>query len=497
MKTQIITLESHDDLISVRDRLSWVKTPRVLLVWPGYEDVTLRSLDLKVLQRQADSLGAQIGLVTRRDSVRREAEAWGIPVFESTAAAQKESWPAHKTRSQRVMRPPRRDLREIRQAAIPSEAGWRSNAGIRIGMFALGVLAVLAVAGIFVPRAAITLEPESQSQDVVIPVVASPSIQSVFVTGSVPSRFETIIVEGAQTIPIIGQITLPVTRARGIARFENLTESEVAIPAGTVIFTLGESPVRFATLNPTRIRPGIDEFVEAPVEAVEAGAAGNLPANALQAIEGSVGLSAAVTNPEPTDGGSDQTAIGASAADREQLRQSVLGDLTSQAEVNLQSLAAPDDLLLLDTMTVSQTLAENFNPPFDQAGTSLTLNMRVEFTIQVVSTDDLDQLARSALDAALPGGFVPAADSLTIESVSAPVTDAQGVTTWNMKAARRLVRSVDAGQVLNLVRGRSTEAAAAALQGGLELESAPRIQVLPAWWPWLPIIPFRIDIVTQ
>ena len=51
MKTQIITLESHDDLISVRDKLSWAKTPRILLVWPKYEDVTLRLLDLKFEMR--------------------------------------------------------------------------------------------------------------------------------------------------------------------------------------------------------------------------------------------------------------------------------------------------------------------------------------------------------------------------------------------------------------------------------------------------------------
>ena len=71
MKTQIITLESHDDLISVRDRLSWAKTPRILLVWPKYEKVTLRQVDLKVLQRHASSLGAQLGLVTRARRDRR------------------------------------------------------------------------------------------------------------------------------------------------------------------------------------------------------------------------------------------------------------------------------------------------------------------------------------------------------------------------------------------------------------------------------------------
>ncbi len=106
MKTQIFTLEAHDDLISVRDRLSWAKTPRILLVWPKGEKISLRLLDLKVLQRHADSLGAQLGLVTRRSSVRREAESLGIPVFESTSAAQRETWPTTPPRKQRIPRQP-------------------------------------------------------------------------------------------------------------------------------------------------------------------------------------------------------------------------------------------------------------------------------------------------------------------------------------------------------------------------------------------------------
>src|SRR6266704_5060243 len=113
MKTQIITLESHDDLISVRDRLSWAKTPRILLVWPKYENVTLRQVDLKVLQRHAASLGAQLGLVTRTRRVRADAEALGIPVFESAGQAQKVAWPkvTHKRLPERI---PDKNLREKR-----------------------------------------------------------------------------------------------------------------------------------------------------------------------------------------------------------------------------------------------------------------------------------------------------------------------------------------------------------------------------------------------
>ena len=52
-------------------------------------------------------------------------------------------------------------------------------------------------------------------------------------------------------------------------------------------------------------------------------------------------------------------------------------------------------------------------------------------------------------------------------------------------------------QVLNLVRGRSPEAAGAALSTALSLERAPRIELAPEWWPWLPLIPFRITVSTQ
>src|SRR5918996_1370603 len=143
MKTQIITLESYDDLISVRDRLSWAKTPRILLVWPKYEKVTLRQVDLKVLHRHALSLGAQLGLVTRRRRVRDDAEALGIPVFLSTGQAQRLPWPTPRRRRW-PRRSPRKELiHHKREQARQVSDAWRANPIIRVGSFAVGVLSVL------------------------------------------------------------------------------------------------------------------------------------------------------------------------------------------------------------------------------------------------------------------------------------------------------------------------------------------------------------------
>ncbi|MFZ5882070.1 MAG: baseplate J/gp47 family protein [Chloroflexota bacterium] len=497
MKTQIFTLEAHDDLISIRDRLAWAKTPRILLVWPKGERIALRPLDLKVLQRQAEALGAQLGLVTRSASVRREAEALGMPVFESTAAAQRQAWPVRGPRARRLPPPPRRDLRRLRSEALPAEAPWRSRLSVRVIAFGLGILAALAVAGLFVPRARVTLHPEERTQRLVFPVLANPSIQSVFVSGSVPARIESVAVEGGQSMPVTSRIPVPLTGARGVARFQNLTQAEVEIPAGTVVSTLGDPPVRFATLNGTRLTAGLDQIVEVPIEAVQAGAGGNVEAGMIQAIEGPLGLMATVGNPEATGGGSDTTALGPTADDRFLLRERLARELAQQAAAALRSRLSDDDLLLEDTLKVSQTLEESYNPPAGRQGATLALTLRLEFTVQVVSRQDLEELAAASLDATAPQGFYPVADTLSFRALTHPFTYADGDTRWQMQAERRLLRVMATDQLLRLVLGRRPEQARDLAAGFDEFDGPPQVELTPAWWPWMPLIPFRVEVIVQ
>ena len=53
MKTTILHLEEHDDVITVQDRLGWAKSPRALLIWPDEGRILTRQLDLVLLQRTA------------------------------------------------------------------------------------------------------------------------------------------------------------------------------------------------------------------------------------------------------------------------------------------------------------------------------------------------------------------------------------------------------------------------------------------------------------
>ena len=496
VKTQIITLESHDDLISVRDRMSWAKTPRILLVWPKYEKVTLRQVDLKILQRHALYLGAQLGLVTRTRHVREEAEALRIPVFESAGQAQKIAWPT--PRRKRLLRhTPRRDLRAKRdQVQVPEEA-WRAHPAARVGMFSVGVLSVLVLVALFIPRAQVTLSPVSITQSIVLPVIANPSVDSVYITGSIPAREKRVIVEGEHTVVVTGEGIVPQSKAKGVVLFRNLTQQSVTIPAGTIVEAARDALVRFVTLEEGLLEAGVGKTIELPVEAVEGGIAGNLPEDALIVIGGRLGLSLSVTNPEPTIGGREMASVQASDTDRKRAKELLMKSLDGMAREKFGEETNAGDLVFDETLHVSQVLLEEYDPPAGAVGTKLTLTMQVEYAVSYASASDLTELASLALNASLPSGFLPVSDALTLKPASKPTISDDGSARWTMRVERKIVQQVDPAKVTHLIQGYGSGMAQSRLEEQLPLASSPQISLSPSWWPWVPIVPFRISVVTQ
>jgi hypothetical protein len=489
LKTQIITLESHDDLISVRDKFSWAKTPRILLVWPKFEKITLRLLDLKVLHRHADSLGSQLGLVTRRANVRRDAESLGIPVFKSTAAAQRDLWPDSPPRSRRIPKPPLRDLRRIRDSVHAKEASWRTSLLGRVLTFTVGVIAVLTVASIFVPRAALTLYPDAETQNIVIPVAASQSVQSVSVTGAVPAQTISVTLKAEQSLAITSEISVPKSKSNGIARFTNLSQVDIEIPAGTIVST--ESSIRFVTLKDTRLPAGIKKFVDTPIEASVLGPQGNVLADKIVVVEGPLALSVSVTNPEVMTGGASVREIGATENDRAKLRNAVIENLRRTAESKMRAQIATADLLLLDTFEATKIMGENFEPPVGQPATILTLTMQVEYSARYVSDTELKTLSLSTLNSSVPESFEAKAQP-TYKIITEPSTDTAGVSHFELAVSRTLLHQVDPLRVFSIVRGHRPRSIKDELVSSLALRADPTFIMTPSWWPWLPLIPFNI-----
>ncbi len=252
MKTQIISLELHDDLVSVRDRMSWAKAPRILLVWPRFERITLRPLDLRILQQHAEYLGADLGLVSRSAAVWRVAKGFGIPVFRTTTKAQRDAWPSRPgaTKARRRAPPKSADeLAALRASAREDDAGWTAGPVARIGFFLLGVLAVLAVAAVFVPRATIVLAPVTMTQDISLPAETTEAEPSAIVAARLPAQAATVNVSATKSMKISTLASVPVAKATGIAHFQNLTLTPLIIPAGTVIYSVSPNGARYATLQ--------------------------------------------------------------------------------------------------------------------------------------------------------------------------------------------------------------------------------------------------------
>jgi hypothetical protein len=493
MKTQIITLESHDDLISVRDRMSWAKTPRILLIWPKYEKVTLRQVDLKILQRHASTLGAQLGLVTRRRRVRLDAEALNIPVFESTGKAQRVAWPQPASR-RLPRRVPDRSLREKREQVQVREEAWRSSPITRIVAFTVGVLSVFALLATFVPRAQVTLKPVTEPQSVSLPVIANPSVDSVFITGNIPAREIRIVVDGTHTVTVTGEGILPQSKAKGVVEFRNLTQDAVTIPAGTVVVAKG---VRFVTTESGEVDAGVGKTIELPVEAVERGISGNVDSETINAIEGRLGLLLAVTNRAPTEGGRERMSGQADDSDRARAKDLLLRSLENEARKQLAHEVDPGDVVFTDTFALSQILSEVYDPPPGAAGEKLTLTMRAEYSVRYASASDLTELAALALNSSLPPGYLAASDSLSVEPSAKPVTLANGSTRWVLRAERQIVQRIDPAQVTRTILGMNVKSAQKELGKNLPLANPPTITFVPSWWRWIPIVPFRVEVVTE
>lgn len=497
MKTQIITLESHDDLISVRDRMSWAKTPRILLVWPKYEKVTLRQVDLKVLQRHAVSLGAQLGLVTRARRVRADAEALRIPVFESTGEAQRIAWPRARRRRW-PRRAPRKDLRAQREELLAGRGErWQLHPVVRLGAFLLGVSSVLVLVALFIPRAQVRLRPETQMQSLTLPVTASPSVETVFITGSIPARQKSVTVEGTETVVVTGEGVIPQSKARGVAVFRNLTQQAIAIPVGSAIRTGDDSAIRFVTTREGEVEAGVGKTIELPIEAVEGGLSGNVDAETIVVVEGRLGLSLSVTNPEALKGGREVPSVQATDADRKRAKDTLVKMLETDARAELVEATSGGDILFEDTLAVSQILSEVYDPPAGAASTKLTLTMQVEFSAQYAAVSDLTELASLALNASLPSGFASASDALSLKPVTKPVAREDDSIYWTVRAERSIVRQIDNVQVAQMLQGVGTRRAQTLLQNSLSLQSTPEIELFPAWWPWMPMVPFRISVVTE
>ncbi len=485
MKVHIINLDPEDDHVSVRDKISWARSPKVILVWPRRGRPLDRRLDLAVVQRHAGRLGLDLGLMTFDPAIISNAERLNLPVFDSLERLPLGTW----AEEQKATPAPeeRRSLTELREAR-DADNGALVQLGERGRQIVVGVsiMAVLALAISILPSAEIVLNPAAIpiERNLSIWIDPLPASSSTMVQG----QSVTAEISGAIRADTTGRIRLPQATAAGEIEFINLTDGEISIPAGT---GLRAGDVRFLTTEGADLDSGEDSSIILAVEAVEPGISGNIAAGAIDSVEGPLGFLVTASNPERTQGGRDQVSGAVSADDMEKLRIDLEAELLENAENDLATQLDRGYELIPGSLRVTEVVDERYDIGLGEAAESLGLALVLKIEGLAYSVPLVREAAEQELLALLPKNRMLIPGSLSLEAVDSAEDWPSMEVLFAIEGA--LAKTVDRDQLRQSILGDQKADAAARLKQLLGLEQAPLIKTSPSWMPWVPWLGMRID----
>jgi hypothetical protein len=497
VKVHILHLDPHDDYVSTLDKLGWAKAPRVLIVWPRLGRVLTRRLDLVLLQRNAQQRSKQIGLITHDPDVRAYARELGIPVFDSMDDISEKKWHRRaQTRPVNIGRegpPPPDYLSPPDEAERPPRLN-PLNRILRFALTGIALFGLFLLVATLVPKAEITITPQSTIQEQELNLILDPEIEQPLPDGHIPAHWEHIVVEGTLRRPTTGSASVPAQTSFGSVIFINLTSDSVSVPEGTGLRASEYGDIRFVTTEDVSVPSERNAEVSAKIQAVLPGLAGNLPIDAVNAVEGPLGLVVSVTNPEATSGGTDETRPAVSSADRISLIDELSDQLITEASIKIQEALSSDVSLVEGSLRQTQTVEQAYDRQVGEPADSISLTLVLEIEGLAYHPDDIDQAVRTALEATLSEENVPVPETLSYEILSGPIMGRKETASISILAQQETYKVVDFSHIRELVRGHTTEEAVALLEKLLNLTSRPKIQISPVWFPRLPWLGLRIDI---
>ncbi len=493
MKIQIIQLEPEDDHSSARDKLSQVKAPSALLVWPRRGRPLARRLDLELIARHARRRGIALGLVVFDPEIRALAARLGLGVFDSL-----EGSPSPDTMPQMpaFLLPAREDrgsIAELREARDSARNPGRQlpPRARRIG-FGASVGSILVLAMVLIPRASVIVRPDRSPFHGTLGIWIDPDLESGPSAERIPGRHITVSVSGESRIETSGRTRLPSVAAAGEVSFRNLTDERVEIPAGTGVRA---GDIRFLTEAQATLAGEQDAEVTIVVLAALPGRSGNVAADTIDAVEGELGFLLSVSNPAPTSGGQDVLAGAVTSADLVSLRSNLELELLDQAAHDLRAQLSPADEFVPDSLRVVRVEQERFDRTAGAAAESLGL----ELTLKVEGLGFRRSEAQAALEAQLPerlpDGWQLIPGTLSFQAVEPEVQRPDGAAIMGSFQVRAdTARQVSFDQVRRLARGAPTARIAGDLSSEFDLLQLPTIQTSPAWLPWLPWLEMQIEV---
>jgi hypothetical protein len=212
-------------------------------------------------------------------------------------------------------------------------------------------------------------------------------------------------------------------------------------------------------------------------------------------IEGWMDPGVIVTNPYPTSGGSEIDVPAPTAQDLQTLRARLEQKIIQGASTELDSLVPEGDTLIPASISVVDNLLETPAPSIGEPGNLLELTVRLRLRAEVVPGEPVRSLAAPILDANLPEGYIPISNSLALTRQSEPILESDGCFHWSISASRKLQAEIQEIQAADRIKGSTIKSAQKILSASMPLAAPAQITIIPRWWPWLPLLTMRMQLV--
>lgn len=505
-----IQLDPSDDVLSVRDRLSFIHGKRVLLIWPEHGTVLTRKLDLVLIQREAMRRAIRLALVTHDVEVIKNAEELNISAFETIGASERSRWKRGRSKvfAGRFSRPPtlpaNANITPAQARALMDEgqsqpSRWRF---LWRGAVLVVVLAVVGGAAYAVlPSAVVTIYPAEQEITAEAVLTASPTVTDVDIdAGLVPATRLAVTVDETGTLPTTGTQALAAIPAQGTVVFVNQTNVSVDIPLGTTISTSAGTPILFRTVTLARVPAGPGQQVEVPIEALQASAGeiGNVDAGLINTIVGDLSSQLTVRNLTPTYGGISRSVPAVSLQDRERLLAIVRQQLQSRAYLEMLPRLDNSQMLILETVRIAEERSDwtVFSAEVGQAAEDLTLTMRAVVEAVAINQRLGQQVVLAQLSRQIPRGYYLRPETVVYQTGPVIQVFQDGSVQFSVVGRGRVAAQIDTAVVQERLAGRSPEEALIFLytEVNMALDRPPLVRVAPPWLGRMPLLPVRIAV---
>jgi hypothetical protein len=491
-----VYLETSDTPEAIRERLRSVQGKQVLLVVPrgclGLDCL----VDLKLLGRQAIALDKEVALVTRDRELKELAKRLGFRTFSSVERGQRANWKGSKPQAQRffAVSPRYRPSSGAMPAPVGSETLRLGEAILFSSMF----LAMLALLGlvliVFAPSATVTLEPVTYPISTTITIQANPDLEDLdFINLRVPARVVEIEVVGSDQIATTAMRDEPDARATGEVVFTNKRSQATTVISGTIVTTSAGTTIRFLTTEEVTLPPRVGGRARAPLEAIEPGPSGNVPAYSINRVEGPMDRQVNVINVAPTKGGAMSQVTYVTNADKEQLGEALLERLKLEGYDALVMELSEEEFLPSESL-VAFVLSETYDRFPGDAADSLGLHMRILVRGTVIDREDAELLGLRMLQLEVREGFQLLSEETEFQIGEVSEADYDGTLTFEMRAQGVTWVEIDEADIREGIIGKSVVQVEEYLTRQLRLVREPSVEVSPEWWDRVPWLPFRISV---